>query len=273
MDKKKLIFATLLLLVGATGGAAQPLRLATTTSTYETGLLDHILPPFEEQHGVRVHVISTGTGKALILGENGDVDVVLVHAPEAEERFVAAGYGVNRRPVMYNDFILLGPGDDPAGISGLREGAAALALIMDTQSGFVSRGDESGTHVKEKSLWASAGREPHGAWYLEAGQGMSATLRIADEKGAYVLVDRGTYLANRSWLGLQLLVEGDVELFNPYGIIAVSPYRHPHVQYQQSMALIAWITSPACQQLIAAFKREQEQLFFPSADGLDAGGR
>lgn len=267
--KKGLMLATgiLLVTIGAALAAERPLRLATTTSTYETGLLEQILPPFEEKHGVEVHVISVGTGKAMKIAENGDVDVILVHAREAEERFVEAGYGVNRRDVMYNDFLMLGPQDDPAGIGGMEEAGKALARIMEKEQTFVSRGDDSGTHKKEKSLWAKLGLKPGGAWYLEAGQGMSATLRMADEKNAYVLVDRATYLASRPWLRLRKMVEGDAQLFNPYGIIAVSPYRHAHVAYEPAMALIAWITSPACQERIGNFEKDGEQLFHPSAAG------
>jgi tungstate transport system substrate-binding protein len=241
------------------------LRLATTTSTYETGLLDTIFPPFEKKHNVKIHIISVGTGKAIKIAENGDVDIILVHAREAEDKFVADGYGVNRRDVMYNDFVILGPEDDPAGISGLKDAKAALGRIADGKQPFVSRGDDSGTDKKEKSLWAELGQQPEGEWYLEAGQGMSATLRMADEKNAYVLVDRATYLSNKDKLRLKLLVEGDKDLLNPYGIIPVSPYKHEHVKYESAMALVAWITSPKCQQMIGAYKKMDAQLFHPSA--------
>jgi tungstate transport system substrate-binding protein len=207
------------------------IRIATTTSTYETGILDYILKPFEEKHGVKVHIISVGTGRAIKLGENGDVDVILVHAREAEERFIKEGYGVNRRDVMYNDFIIAGPNDDPAGIAGLKNAKEALKRVRDKGYTFISRGDDSGTHKKEKYLWEQAGIEPAGQWYLESGQGMSATLRIADEKNAYCLVDRATYLFHREKIRLVNLVEGDKDLLNPYGVIAVSPYKYPHVQY------------------------------------------
>ena len=251
--------------VCAAAGAEGRLRLATTTSTYETGLLDHILPPFEKAHGLAVHVISVGTGKALEIARNGDVDAVLVHARAAEDAFVAAGHGVNRRDVMVNDFVLLGPAADPAGIAGTNDIAAALGKIRRTHRPFVSRGDESGTHKREKQLWKQAGLTPAGAWYMEAGQGMSATLRMADEKNAYVLTDRATYLAHRADMRLKLVIEGDARLLNPYGIIAVSPYKHPHVQYEPAMALIAWITGPRCQALIGNFTREGETLFRPNA--------
>ena len=241
------------------------LRLATTTSTYETGLLDHIIPPFEKKHGATVHVISVGTGKAITLGENGDVDVILVHARDAEDKFVADGYGVNRRDVMYNDFVILGPKTDPAGIRGLKDAARALKQVGEQQGTFVSRGDNSGTHKKEKRLWEATGITPTGTWYLEAGQGMSATLRMADEKDAYVMVDRATYSSNRETLRLELLVEGDTALFNPYGIIPVSPTRHTHAKYELAMALVAWMTSPACQEMIGTYTKQGKQLYVPNA--------
>lgn len=239
------------------------LRLATTTSTYESGLLDRILPPFEARQGTSVHVISVGTGKALEIARSGDVDIILVHARAAEDRFVSEGYGVNRRDVMYNDFLILGPQADPAGIGGMSDAARALGKVMAGEEAFVSRGDDSGTHKKERSLWEASGSSPEGAWYFEAGQGMSATLRMADEKDAYVMVDRATYLFHSGELRLRKMVEGDTLLLNPYGIIAVSPYRHAHVQYEQAMALIGWVTSPECQDLIGQFKIQGQQLFHP----------
>jgi len=262
--------AALVLAAGAAMASDPPLRLATTTSTYETGLLDHILPAFEERHGVTVHVISVGTGKAMEIARSGDVDVSLVHARQAEDRFVAEGYGVNRRDVMYNDFVILGPDADPAGISGTTDAVAALAKVMEAAQPFASRGDDSGTHKKEGSLWVNAGLEPQGPWYLEAGQGMSATLRMADEKDAYVLVDRATYVYQRESLRLRPMVEGDPRLLNPYGIIAVSPYRHPHVQYELAMSLIAWVTSPECQGKIGEYRMNGELLFHPDAARSDA---
>lgn len=241
------------------------LRLATTTSTYETGLLDHLLPPFQKKHGVEVHVISVGTGKAIRLAEAGDVDVILVHAREAEDRFVEAGYGINRRDVMHNDFLILGPQADPAGVRGLKDAGEALTRIKATRAIFVSRGDDSGTHKKEQELWARSGQVPLGEWYLEAGQGMNATLRMADEKDGYVLIDRATYLANRKRIRLRTMVEGDPDLLNPYGIIAVSPYLHPHAKYELAMVLIAWLTSPECQAMIGEFSTDGERLFHPGA--------
>ncbi|MEW6753213.1 MAG: substrate-binding domain-containing protein [Candidatus Latescibacterota bacterium] len=260
------VTAVLLVLAGLPAARAQTaLRLGTTTSTYETGLLDHLLPPFEQAHGIQVHVLSTGTGKALRLAENGDVDLILVHDRQDEERFVAQGLGVNRRDVMYNDFVLLGPASDPAAIRGLADAAAALGRIAGAGQTFVSRGDDSGTHRRERALWAQAGLSPAGTWYLEAGQGMSATLRLADEKNAYLLSDRSTYLYQQGELRLPVLVEGGPELRNPYGVIAVSPYRHAHVQYEAAMALIAWLTSPACQERIAAYRKDGHVLFHPGA--------
>ncbi|RKX36906.1 MAG: tungsten ABC transporter substrate-binding protein [Verrucomicrobia bacterium] len=247
--------------------AGETLRLATTTSTYETGLLDHILPAFEQAHDCKVHVISVGTGKAMQIARNGDVDIILVHARQAEDAFVAEGYGVNRRDVMYNDFVILGPAGDPAGIAGLRDAKLALKQILAAEQVFVSRGDDSGTHKKEEYLWAKAGLLPAGAWYLEAGQGMAATLRMADEKNGYVMVDRATYLFNREKIRLKPMVEEAPDLFNPYGIIAVSPYRHGHVKYDMAMALIAWTTSPECQEKIRTYTLEGEPLYHPSAAG------
>jgi len=248
--------------------AEEILRLATTTSTYETGLLDVILPPFEKEHGLKVHIISVGTGKAIKHGKNGDVDVILVHARKAEDQFVHDGYGVNRRDVMYNDFVILGPENDPAEIAGSKDATDALKRILETESVFVSRGDDSGTHKKEKMLWKAAGLSPVGHGYLEAGQGMSATLRMADEKNGYVMVDRATYLFSKEHLRLKIMVEGDQILFNPYGVIAVSPYKHSHVKYKSAMALIAWLTSPECQKMIRSYQRMGQQLYIPdAADG------
>ena len=249
---------------GHAGGDAI-LKLATTTSTYETGLLDHILPPFEKKHGVKVHVISVGTGKAIKIAEAGDVDIILVHARRAEDKFVADGFGVNRRDVMYNDFVLLGPKADPAGLAGMKDAAAALKKVAAAQHVFVSRGDDSGTHKKERLLWERAGVKPAGAWYLEAGQGMSAALRIADEKNAYVMLDRATYLSNKNKIRLVLTVEGDKMLFNPYGVIAVSPYRYAHVKYELAMGLIAWLTTPECQELIGNYRKAGSPLYHPNA--------
>ena len=241
------------------------IKLATTTSTEDSGLLDVLLPPFEKEHGVRVDVIAVGTGKALKIAENGDVDVVLVHARSLEDRFVESGFGVNRKDVMYNDFVIVGPKEYGAGIAGLKDAAEGVARIASRRMPFISRGDESGTHHKEKALWAKAKISPSGAWYHEAGQGMGATIRIADEKRAYCLVDRSTFLALKQKINLLILVEEDPILYNPYGIIAVNPNKWPHVQYDLTMALIKWITSPEGQRIIAAYTRNGETLFKPLA--------
>jgi len=255
----------ILLLLWCPSGRAQPqtvrLKLATTTSTDNSGLLQALLPPFEQRYGINVHVIAVGTGKALALGRNGDVDIVFVHAREAENEFMRAGYGVNRRDVMYNDFVIAGPHTDPAGIRGMNIAARALARIADAKAPFVSRGDDSGTYKKEVSLWKRAGIAPGGRWYMETGQGMGLTLQIASEKRGYVLADRGTYIAYKDKAALDVLCEGDPILHNPYGIIAVNPAKHPHVRYMEAMMLIAWITSPQGQQIIEGFKRDGETLF------------
>ncbi len=249
----------------STAYTQERIKLATTTSTDNSGLLEALLPPFEKRFGVQVDVIAVGTGKALKLGENGDVDAVLVHAREAEDRFVADGFGVNRRDVMYNDFVLAGPRTDPAGISGLPDVVAALIAISAKGAPFLSRGDDSGTHKKEKALWKAAGITPDGSWYLESGQGMGPTLLIADEKRGYTLTDRGTFLAYRGRVELVVLSEGDRRLFNPYGIIAVDPARHPHARYVLAMALIGWMTSQEGQRIIADFRVGNETLFHPMA--------
>jgi len=251
-------------LVGC-GERQRRLRLATTTSTDNTGLLDHVLPVFERRTGIEVDVIAVGTGKALALARNGDVDAVLVHAPDAEREFVGAGHGVERRRVMHNDFVILGPRSDPARLRGSNDALVALRAIAADRLPFVSRGDDSGTHKKEKALWHQAGITPSGPWYLETGQGMGQTLLVADEKQAYVLSDRGTAIAFRDKIGLVVLCEGDPRLVNPYSIIAVNPRRHPYVRYREALALIEFLTSREGQELIAGFRMRGEQLFHPDA--------
>ena len=241
------------------------IKLATTTSTENSGLLDVLAPAFRERHGIELQTIAVGTGKAIKHGENGDVDVILVHAREAEDAFVADGFGVERRDVMHNDFVILGPEEDPAEAGGGRDAPAALKKLAQAAADFVSRGDDSGTHKKEESLWRAAGVEPSGSWYLAAGQGMGACLTMADEKRAYVLSDRGTYLAYRDKIDLAVLVEGDTRLFNPYGVIAVNPEKHPHVKVQAAKTFIEWLTGAEAQGLIAAYKRNGQQLFYPDA--------
>jgi tungstate transport system substrate-binding protein len=248
--------------------ASAVLRMSTTTSTENSGLLDVLLPPFEKKLGLKVHVIAVGTGKALKLGENGDVDVVLVHDRESEDRFVAAGFGVNARDVMYNDFVIVGPPGDPAAIQGGKDAAEALRKIRSAKSAFVSRGDDSGTHKKELALWKAAGIDPKGEGYLEIGQGMGAALMAAHEKKAYCLADRGTFLAMCGKVDLPVLCEGDERLFNPYRVIAVNPDRHAHAKYVEAMALIGWLTSSEGQKAIGDYKKDGLPMFIPSAYGV-----
>jgi len=240
------------------------LKLATTTSVDNSGLLNVLLPPFEQRYGIKVDAIAVGTGKAFALGENGDVDAVLGHAPEAEEKFVRSGHGVNRREIMYNEFLIAGPNADPATIRGVRNARDAFTRIAAVKAPFVSRGDNSGTHTKELLLWTGAKIDPNGTWYMETGQGMGVTLEIASEKQAYVLVDRATFIAYKDRVNLDALCEGDPALYNPYGIIAVNPAKHPHVRYIEAMMLIAWITSPEGQTIIENFEKDGRQLFNPS---------
>ncbi|MGH7821391.1 MAG: substrate-binding domain-containing protein [Candidatus Binatia bacterium] len=247
----------------AAAGEAR-LRLSTTTSTEASGLLGEILPPFEERFGVKVHVIAVGSGKALKLAENGDVDVVLSHAPALEAAFVAAGFGVNRREVMYNDFVIVGPPEDPAKIAG-EAVAPAFRRIGAAGAAFISRGDESGTHQKEKEVWKAASVAPEGSWYVSAGQGMAEILLMTDERRAYTLADRATFVTFRKRGDLALLVEGDPALLNPYSVIAVNPARHPHVRYREAMQLIDWLTSPEGQERVGGFRHEGQALFRPSA--------
>lgn len=269
LNKKRLLLVTLISLTIIISKdpalASERIRMATTTSTDNSGLLEVILPPFEKMFGVKVDVIAVGTGKAIKLGEGGNVDVILVHAPQAEKQFIAEDYGVNRRKVMHNDFVLLGPLSDPARIKGIGGVGEAFIKIAQSNTMFISRGDDSGTHKKERSIWKKAGIIPRGKWYLEVGQGMGTVLQIADEKRAYTLTDRGTYLAYRSKINLIIISEGDPILYNPYGVIAVNPARHPHINYLKAMALIGWLTSPRCQQMIAQFKKGGEVLFHPDA--------
>lgn len=269
--KKNVIFGAILLLsislllMGTVYAEPIHLKMATTTSTENSGLLGKLLPPFEEKYNIKVDVIAVGTGAAIKLGENGDVDILFVHAREAEDKFIQDEYGVNRRDVMYNDFIVLGPSNDPAKIKEEKSIVSALTKIANQNAFFISRGDDSGTDKKEKSVWQMANIKPDGAWYMEAGQGMGATLQIANEKQAYVLCDRGTFIAYKNKIGLVILYEGDALLFNPYGVIAVNPDRYSHVKYMEAMQLIAWVTSIEGQNIIREYKIEGEILFHPVA--------
>ncbi|MCG8488227.1 MAG: substrate-binding domain-containing protein [Chromatiales bacterium] len=241
-------------------------RLATTTSTDNSGLLKELLPEFQADTGYNVHVIAVGTGKALRMGRDGDVDVVLVHARAAEDEFVAQGHGEKRFGVMYNDFVIVGPQADPAGLSKARDATTALQLIAEHQALFVSRGDDSGTHKKELGLWKKAAVNPQGQWYREAGQGMGKVLQIAAEMDAYTLTDRGTWLAYEKRSPLKVSFQGDPLLFNPYGIIAVNPQRYPDTNHQGAQALIRWLISPEGQERINNFRIGSNRLFTPSAD-------
>lgn len=267
---KCFLFAILAcLLLVPNGSAAERLKLSSTTSTDNTGLLAYLLPEFEKETGIQVGVIAVGTGQALKLAENGDVDVTLVHAPSAEKAFVDAGFGVNRRTVMANYFVVVGPEEDPAGVSSAATAEEAFQLIAGSGVPFVSRGDNSGTHIKEQSIWKTVlGAVPTGKrWYLESGKGMGETLTIADEKMGYTLSDSGTYLKYSDKVDLKMLfVKPSDLLFNPYGIIAVNPARHPHVDYEGAMKLITFMTSPEGQKLIGNFKDKfGNTLFTPLA--------
>jgi tungstate transport system substrate-binding protein len=267
----KSIFAAAVITVflAGTAAAAERLKLSSTTSTDNTGLLAYLLPQFEEKTGIKVDVIAVGTGKALKLAENGDVDVTLVHAPSAEEAFVDAGFGVNRRTVMANYFVIVGPGEDPAGVGKAPSAEEAFKLIAKSGLPFISRGDNSGTHIKEQEIWKTVlGKLPTGStWYLESGKGMGETLTIADEKMGYTLSDSGTYLKYSDKVDVKMLfVKPSDLLYNPYGIIAVNPARQPHVNYDGAMRLIAFMTSPEGQKLIGDFKDKfGNTLFTPLA--------
>jgi len=266
---RRLLLALAVLLPVAAGAQDRAITVASTTSTEQSGLFGHILPIFTRETGIAVHVVALGTGQALDLGRRGDADVVFVHDRAAEERFVAEGYGVRRRAVMYNDFIIVGPASDPAGLAGMRDAAAALRKIAAARAPFISRGDRSGTHAAELRLWREAGLDPtkgRGQWYREIGQGMGPALNAAAAQDAYVLADRGTWLAFRNRQALRVLVQGDERLFNQYGVMLVNPARHPHVKAEAGQRFIDWLVSPAGQRSIAEYRIGGEQLFFPNAD-------
>lgn len=263
MKALRIIVALSCLIALATSAvAAERLRLATTTSTENSGLLAELLPPFEKAHDCVVDVIAVGTGKAIKLGETGDVDVIMVHARSKEDKFVSAGYGVDRRDIMYNDFVILGPDSDPAGIKGGKDAAAAMARIASANSFFVSRGDDSGTHSREKQLWKKAGVTPSGDWYLEAGRGMGEVIVMAGERVGYTLSDRGTYIAYAEKTPLQIVVEGDAGLFNPYGAIMVNPAKHPHVKKELATEFLNYLVSDEAKQRITGFRKGGKQLFY-----------
>jgi tungstate transport system substrate-binding protein len=260
--------ATMLLLTPAARAQDKSIVVASTTSTQDSGLFGHILPMFKAKTGIDVKVISQGTGQAIDTGRRGDADVVFVHAKAQEEKFVAEGFGVRRFDVMYNDFVLIGPKSDPAGIKGGKDIVQALKSIEAKASPFVSRGDKSGTHAAELALWKVANLDPAGtkpSWYREIGQGMGAALNTASAMGGYVLSDRGTWLSFKNRDALEISIEGDKRLFNQYGIILVNPEKHAHVKKELGQAFIDWVISKDGQAAIASHKINGEQLFFPNA--------
>jgi tungstate transport system substrate-binding protein len=243
--------------------AVEHLRMSTTTSTENSGLLSVLLPPFEKKQNCKVDVIAVGTGKALKIAEQGDVDVVFVHARSLEDKFVADSHGVNRRDVMYNDFVIIGPAGDPAGVKRAATAAEALKMISVNRLPFISRGDESGTHQKEKELWQATGLKPTGTWYRSSGQGMGEVIIMATEKQGYALTDRGTYNAFKNGkTDLKILFEGEKGLFNPYGVIAVNPKRHPHVKYDLALKFIDFVTGTEGQGIIARYRVHGDPVFF-----------
>jgi tungstate transport system substrate-binding protein len=250
----------------------QTIIVASTTSTQDSGLFSYLLPIAKEKTGVEVKVLAQGTGQALETARRGDADVVFVHARSAEEKFLAEGFGVKRYPVMYNDFVVIGPKDDPAGVKG-RDVVAALQAIRTKGAPFISRGDRSGTHLAELALWKDAGidlTKDRGPWYKEIGQGMGAALNTASASGAYVLSDRGTWLAFKNRGDLAILVEGDKRLFNQYGVMLVNPAKHPTVKKEAGQRFIDWLVSPEGQNAIAGFRIEGQQLFYPNANDPNA---
>jgi tungstate transport system substrate-binding protein len=262
--------AALLLMAFAmsVNAAERFITVASTTSTENSGLFRFILPQFQQATGIEVRVVAVGTGQAIKNAERGDADVLFVHHRPSEEAFVAQGFGVARRDVMYNDYVLLGPQPDPAGINGMQDAVAALARIAATQTPFISRGDDSGTHKLELSLWQAAGidvRQASGSWYREAGSGMGATLNTTSGLDGYTISDRGTWISFKNKGKLAILVEGDPRLFNQYGVILVNPAKHAHVKAKEGQAFIDWLTSDQGQKAIADFRIEGQQMFFPNA--------
>lgn len=249
-------------------GEPRSITVASTTSTQNSGLFDWLLPQFTEATGIEVQVVAVGTGQAIRIATNGDADLLLVHHEASERKFVADGFGIERHPVMHNDFVLVGPAADPAGIRGTRDIAAALRRIGESEQVFVSRGDDSGTHKKELELWQAAGRDPRpasGTWYREAGSGMGATLNTAGAMSAYTLSDRASWVSFGNKGDLEIVFEGDLRLHNPYAAIVVNPERHPHVRLDEAQAFVDWLVSERGQAAIAAFRVGGQQLFFPDA--------
>lgn len=269
MKQRTALFIILTVLLLFSCSPDMEIVLTTTTSTENSGLLAAILPEFEKESGYRVNVIAVGTGKAIRLAKEGNADLIMVHAREREEQFVADGYGLERIGFMHNDFIILGPDSDPAGIIGAADLKGVFSLIKESDSPFISRADDSGTHIKEMSLWANSGVVPIFSNYIEAGAGMNAVLNIAHEKQAYTLADRGTFLSALNRLDLSVLFEGADELMNPYGVIAVSPDKHAHVNAKGAASLIRFLTSPKGQKMIGDFTINGKQLFIPDMISLE----
>lgn len=279
-QKRNIVLLSLILLLlivlTACAGTKKPenpeIILATTTSTRDSGLLDVLVPDFEAETSYTVKTIAVGTGQALKMGENGDADLLFVHAPAAEKEFMAGGYGSERLLVMHNDFVIVGPEDDPAGIASVESATEALTKIAESGADFISRGDDSGTNKMELMLWESAGITPEGGWYQESGQGMAATLTIASELGAYTLTDRATYLHNLETLNLEILVEGDPVLLNVYHVIIVNPEKWPAANEAGARALAEYLVSTETQEKIGEYGVEEfgQPLFFPDADKTDA---
>jgi tungstate transport system substrate-binding protein len=273
ITRRTLLVAVLCLAAFAASAQEKFITVASTTSTEQSGLFGYLLPIYEQQTGVKVRVVALGTGQALDVGRRGDADVVFVHARAAEEQFLAEGQGVKRYPVMYNDFVLIGPKSDPAKVAGSKEILAALKKVEAAQAPFVSRGDRSGTHMAELDLWKAAGVDidkSKGPWYRDTGQGMGPALNTAASMGAYVLADRGTWLAFKNRSDLTILVENDSRLFNQYGVMLVNPEKHPKVKKDLGQQFIDWLVSPAGQKAIADYKIGGEQLFYPNATDTSA---
>lgn len=290
---KRFLFAlslSLVMLMGSSAFAGETIKMSTTTSTRDSGLLDYLLPQFTKDTGITVQVIAKGTGAAIRDGEDGNVDVIFVHDTAREEKFVADGYGTKRYAVMHNDFVIVGPATDPAGIKGEKSIDKALAAIADKKVPFISRGDDSGTHAKELALWKTSGVKlnkseqkvtkggkevtltfevPEGAWYMSIGQGMGKTLFMAEEKEGYALSDRGTFIQQKFGktppTSLEIIVEGDKGLLNPYGVIPVNPQKHPSVKVDAATKFAEWLVSEKGQSLIANYRLKGQQLFFPDA--------
>jgi tungstate transport system substrate-binding protein len=273
VTRRVCLFALLALAAFAAEAQQRFITVASTTSTEQSGLFGYLLPIFETKTGIKVHVVALGTGQALDVARRGDADVVFVHARSAEEKFLAEGEGVKRLPVMYNDFVLIGPKSDPAKVGGGKDIVVALTKLETAHAPFVSRGDRSGTHMAELALWKTAGIDidkSKGSWYRDVGQGMGPALNTAAAMNAYILADRGTWLAFKNRLDLTILVEGDKRLFNQYGVMLVNPVKHPNVKKELGQQFVDWLTSTEGQAAIAGYKIGGEQLFYPNAGERDA---